>query len=149
MKVVVQRVMKASCTVDGKVVSKIGQGFLLLVGFCVNDKADLLPKIVKKVAGLRIFEDEEHKLNRSINDINGEILSISQFTLYASMKKGNRPSFTDAMPGAEASLLYQAFNKSLAEACHIEVKEGVFGADMKLDFVNDGPCTIILDSLEL
>ncbi len=149
MRVIVQRVLNAKCLVDGQVVSQIGQGFLLLVGFCKSDTTEILPKMVKKVAGLRIFEDENHKLNKSLTDVKGNILSISQFTLYASMKSGNRPSFTEAMPGDKAILLFNEFNSLLHDTLNISIQEGVFGADMKLDFINDGPCTIILDSNEL
>lgn len=148
MRVIVQRVTRASCSVNNEIVSKIDTGFMLLVGFNSNDDKTVIPKMVKKVSGLRIFEDENGKMNRSLHDVNGKILSISQFTLYANCKNGNRPSFTEAMPGNEAILLYNEFNNALREN-NFEVLDGVFGEYMKIDFINDGPCTIILDSNEL
>lgn len=150
MRVVVERVKNAKCMVNNKIVSEIEHGFLLLVGFNKDDTMNNLDKVVKKIAHLRIFEDENHKLNKSLKDVNGQIMSISQFTLYASMKKsGNRPSFSLAMPGKDAILLYNEFNLRLQRELNQEIKQGVFGADMKLSYTNDGPCTIILDSIEL
>ena len=149
MRVIVQRVKNATCHVDGNLTGKCDNGFLLLVGFSVEDNSEILPLLAKKVAGLRIFSDEEGKMNKSLKDIDGTILSISQFTLYASCKHGNRPGFTDAMPGEKAKELYLKFNEMLRTKYGLHVEEGIFGADMKVEFLNDGPVTIILDSKEL
>lgn len=148
MKLVVQRVTEASCTVDGKVTGSIGHGFMVLVGFGLQDDEATARKMAEKLSRLRIFDDEEGKINRSIFDVNGKILSISQFTLYANCCKGNRPSFTDALSGERAIRLYEYFNSCLRDLS-LEVEEGIFGADMKISLVNDGPVTIILDSKEL
>lgn len=145
MRVILQRVKYASVTVDNQLINKIDEGFLLLVGVKVNEKKEDVEKIARKISGLRIFEDENHKLNRALKDVNGEILSISQFTLYADLKKGNRPSFVDAAGREEAIKFYEYFNE-LLKMNGINVKTGVFGADMKLELLNDGPVTIILDS---
>ncbi len=149
MRVVVQRVKDATCTVDGKLTGKCDNGFLLLVGFKCNDTLTEVSLLAKKVANLRIFNDENLKMNKSLKDISGSILSISQFTLYADAKHGNRPSFTNAMPGSNAIELYNKFNDVLRNEYNICVEEGIFGADMKIQFLNDGPVTIILDSEEL
>ena len=145
MRVILQRVKYASVTVDNQLINKIDEGFLLLVGVKVNEKKEDVEKIARKITGLRIFEDENHKLNRALKDVNGEILSISQFTLYADLKKGNRPSFVDAAGREEAIKFYEYFNE-LLKMNGINVKTGVFGADMKIELLNDGPVTIILDS---
>ena len=148
MKLVVQRVTEASCTVDGQITGKIGRGYMVLVGFGLQDDEATARKMAEKLSRLRIFDDEEGKINRSIFDVNGKILSISQFTLYANCCKGNRPSFTDALSGERAIRLYEYFNSCLRDLS-LEVEEGIFGADMKISLVNDGPVTIILDSEEL
>ena len=145
MRVVLQRVKYASVKVDGKLINEIGIGYMLLVGIRNGEQKQDVEKIAKKISGLRIFEDENHKLNRAIKDVNGEILSISQFTLYADLKKGNRPSFVDAANKEEAINLYEYFNNLLA-SYDINVKTGIFGADMKIELLNDGPVTIIIDS---
>ena len=145
MKLVVQRVSEASCTVDNKITGKIGRGFMVLVGLGLGDTEETVEKMAVKLSKLRIFEDGNGKINRSIFDIDGKILSISQSTLYADAKKGNRPSFTDALGGEKAKDLYLYFNECLRKLS-IEVEEGIFGADMKVALVNDGPVTIILDS---
>lgn len=145
MRVILQRVKYASVTVDNQLINKIDEGFLLLVGVKVNEKKEDVEKIARKISGLRIFEDENHKLNIALKDVNGEILSISQFTLYADLKKGNRPSFVDAAGREEAIKFYEYFNE-LLKMNGINVKTGVFGADMKIELLNDGPVTIILDS---
>lgn len=149
MRVIVQRVKNATCKVDGELTGKCDNGFLLLVGFTLNDCEKEIELLAKKVAGLRIFNDQEGKMNKSLNDVGGTILSISQFTLYADSKHGNRPSFTNAMPGEKAKELYDRFNEILINKYKIHTEMGIFGADMKLEFLNDGPVTIILDSKEL
>ena len=145
MKVVLQRVAHASVTVDEKVIGKIQRGFLLLVGVTHDDAMEDMEYLVRKIVQMRIFEDEEGKLNRSIQDIGGEILSVSQFTLYADTKKGNRPSFSKAAPGDVAIDMFEQFN-SLLRDTGIPVETGQFGADMKVELLNDGPVTILLDS---
>ena len=147
MKVVVQRSKSSKVTINNKVNGSIDKGYVLLVGFTHGDTKEIVDKMINKILNLRIFEDENEKMNLSIKDINGSILSISQFTLYADCKKGNRPSFINAMKPDEASTLYDYFNKELSK--HIEVQKGIFGADMKVEIYNDGPVTIILDSDEL
>lgn len=145
MRVVLQRVAHASVTVEEKVIGKIQRGFLLLVGVTHDDAMEDMEYLVRKIVQMRIFEDEEGKLNRSIQDIGGEILSVSQFTLYADTKKGNRPSFSKAAPGDVAMEMFEQFNGLLRET-GIPVETGQFGADMKVELLNDGPVTILLDS---
>lgn len=145
MRVVLQRVAHASVTVEEKVIGKIQRGFLLLVGVTHDDAMEDMEYLVRKIVQMRIFEDEEGKLNRSIQDIGGEILSVSQFTLYADTKKGNRPSFSKAAPGDVAIEMFEQFNGLLRET-GIPVETGQFGADMKVELLNDGPVTILLDS---
>ena len=144
MKVVLQRVKNAKCTVENQVTGKIHFGYLLLVGFKTGDTVAILPKMAKKIANLRVFEDENGKMNQSLGDVQGEILSISQFTLYADLSKGNRPSFTDALKPEVAKDLYLAFGTQL-RSLGIPVAEGLFGAHMDLEFTNDGPVTIIIE----
>lgn len=149
MRVVLQRCSRAEVRIDGQVVGKIDKGFMALVGVTDGDtraEADLL---AKKVAQMRVFEDAEGKMNLSLKDVDGTILSISQFTLYADCKKGNRPSFIRAARPEVAEPLYDYFNHVLSTQYGLQVQTGRFGADMKVDFVNDGPVTIILDSKEL
>ena len=148
MKVVVQRVLNANCKVDNKITGEINTGYLLLVGFGLNDTEQIVFKMANKISKLRIFEDENGKINKSIYDVNGKILSISQFTLYGDCSSGNRPSFTDALKGEDAIRLYKYFNKCLTDLDLI-VEEGLFGEDMKVSLLNDGPVTIILDSDDL
>ena len=145
MRVVLQRVAHASVTVDGEIIGKIQRGFLLLVGVTHDDAMEDMEYLVRKIVQMRIFEDEEGKLNRSIQDIGGEILSVSQFTLYADTKKGNRPSFSKAAPGDVALKMFEQFNGLLRET-GVPVETGQFGADMKVELLNDGPVTILLDS---
>ena len=145
MRVVLQRVAHASVTVEEKVIGKIERGFLLLVGVTHDDAMEDMEYLVRKIVQMRIFEDEEGKLNRSIQDIGGEILSVSQFTLYADTKKGNRPSFSKAAPGDVALEMFEQFNGLLRDT-GIPVETGQFGADMKVELLNDGPVTILLDS---
>ena len=145
MRVVLQRVSHASVTVEEKIIGKIQRGFLLLVGVTHDDAMEDMEYLVRKIVQMRIFEDEEGKLNRSIQDIGGEILSVSQFTLYADTKKGNRPSFSKAAPGDVALKMFEQFNGLLRDT-GIPVETGQFGADMKVELLNDGPVTILLDS---
>lgn len=144
MKLVIQRVKSASVSIDGRVYNAIQQGLLLLVGVGPEDQQEDLDYAVRKVSQMRIFSDEEGKMNRSVKDIQGEILSISQFTLFADTKKGNRPAFTGAAKPDMAEAFYQEFNQELAK--EVSVEAGVFGADMQVELVNDGPVTIILDT---
>lgn len=148
MKAVVQRVLSANLKVDGELISEIGKGLVVFLGIGQGDDEKALEKLGQKIAKLRIFEDEQGKMNLSIKDISGEILLVSQFTLYADCKHGNRPSFITAEKPEEANKLYQDM-KTLFEKEDISVKMGVFGADMKIDALNDGPVTIILNSDEL
>jgi D-tyrosyl-tRNA(Tyr) deacylase len=148
MRFVVQRVSEASCTIDGEVTGKIGKGFAVLIGVSDTDTEAVADKMVKKLLGLRIFEDEAGKTNLSLKDVGGELLLISQFTLYADCRKGNRPSFIHAGAPDHASRLYDY----IIERCKEQVPrvgQGRFGADMKIALVNDGPFTIWLDSDEL
>ncbi len=145
MRVVVQRSLASAVSVAGEVTGKIDKGLVLLVGFHKEDTEEDIQYLVKKVAHLRIFDDEDGIMNRSILDVGGSILSISQFTLYGDTRKGNRPSYVDAMNGEKASPLYQRFNESLRNL-GIPVAEGIFGADMKVSITNDGPITILLES---
>lgn len=147
MKVIVQRVKKASCKVVGEVVGKIDNGFLLFVGFTHTDTKKEVEILANKILKLRIFSDQDGKMNLSIDKVNGSILSISQFTLYASLKGLNRPSFTDALNPTEAKALYDYFNEILEKNIHVE--RGIFGADMQIELINDGPVTIILDDKEI
>jgi len=149
MRVVVQRCSRAEVRIDGQSVGRIDHGFLLLVGITDGDTQVQADLIAKKVAQLRVFEDAEGKMNLALKDINGAILSISQFTLYADCKKGNRPSFIRAARPETAAPLYDYFNQTLRSQYDLLVETGRFGADMKVDFINDGPVTIFLDSDEL
>lgn len=146
MKIIVQRVKEASCTVNGEVVSSIENGYLLLVGLTHTDTIEEVKYIAKKIANLRVFEDDEGKLNKSILDEQFEILSISQFTLYGETKKGNRPSFTNAMKPELANTLYKELTHILKNTYNINTYEGVFGAHMDIKLINDGPVTILLES---
>ena len=143
MRVIVQRVKRSSCTVDGKITGKIDNGFMILVGFTNGDSKTNIMEMVRKIVNLRIMDDENHVMNKSILDTKGSILSISQFTLYADTKKGNRPSYVNAMNGTDAIKLYNLFNQELRK--YVPVSEGIFGADMEISLVNDGPVTIILE----
>ncbi len=147
MKVVVQRVSEASVTIDGQIHGKIDKGFLLLVGIQDSDSEEVVRKMADKIARMRIFVDKNDKMNLSLSQVNGDILSISQFTLYADCKKGNRPSFSLAGKPEHAKKMYLYFNEYL-RSLGIRVEEGIFGADMKVRLLNDGPVTIILDSNE-
>ena len=144
MKVVLQRVKNAKCTVDGKITGQIECGYLLLVGYTHTDTDEINQKMAKKIANLRIFEDENGKMNLDIKKVNGKILSISQFTLYANTNEGNRPSFVNAMNSTLANELYHKFNDHL-RSYDLEVGEGIFGAHMEIELFNDGPVTICLE----
>jgi D-tyrosyl-tRNA(Tyr) deacylase len=148
MRVLVQEVLSASVNIDGKLYSKIGRGFCLFVAFKEGDNIETIKKMAHKVLGLRIFPDETGKTNRSLNDVGGEILSVSQFTLYASVKEGNRPSFIGALKPQLAAPLYAYWNNVLMTSFPT-VKTGVFGADMKVELINDGPFTLWIDSEDL
>ena len=148
MKLVVQRVSHSRVEIAEKIHGSIEKGFLVLVGINVDDKKEIIDKMIDKLIHLRVFEDQEGKMNLSLADIKGSILSISQFTLYADCKKGRRPGFTQAARPDVASPLYDYFNHSLM-AKDIKVETGIFGADMKVTLTNDGPVTIILDSKEI
>lgn len=147
MKFVIQKVTHASVTVDDQVIGKIGKGVLVLIGVAEDDTKEIADKLIKKLLGLRIFEDADGKTNLSLSDVGGSLLLVSQFTLYADCKKGNRPSFTKAGNPALANDLYEY----IIEKCRAEfpVETGSFGADMKVELLNDGPFTIILDSAEI
>lgn len=144
MRILVQRSLNSSVKVDGKLVGSIDKGLVLLVGFTDSDTSSDIDYLIKKVLNLRIFDDENGIMNKSVLDIGGSILSISQFTLYADTKKGNRPSYIKALNGNEAIKLYDEFNNKLSES--IKVEKGIFGADMEVSITNDGPVTILLES---
>lgn len=144
MRILVQRSLESSVSVNNKVVGSIDRGLVLLVGFTHTDTIDNINKLVQKVLNLRIFDDEAGVMNKSILDVGGSILSISQFTLYADTRKGNRPSYINAMPGEKSSVLYNKFNEELSKFIHVET--GIFGADMKVSITNSGPTTILLES---
>ena len=146
MRAVIQRVTKASVTINGIKKSQIGQGFLILLGVCNEDTKEDMEWLVRKVANLRVFDDEDGIMNRSILDIDGEALVVSQFTLFASYKKGNRPSWLGAGSHEHAIPLYEAFCQQLSEAIGKPVGTGEFGADMKVELLNDGPVTICMDT---
>ena len=146
MRVVIQRVQHASVTIEGTLHSKIGKGYLILLGVCEEDTSEDVEWLVKKIANLRVFGDENDVMNRSILEVGGEALVVSQFTLYASYKKGNRPSWFKAGSHEHSIPLYEAFCAQLSEAIGKPVGTGEFGADMKVDLLNDGPVTICMDT---
>ena len=146
MRIVIQRVTHASVTINGEVHSSIGQGYLILLGICEEDTSEDVDWLVHKVVGLRVFDDENHVMNRSIMDVDGEVLVVSQFTLYASYKKGNRPSWLRAGSHEHSIPLYEAFCNKLSDAIGKPVGTGEFGADMKVELLNNGPVTICMDT---
>lgn len=146
MRAVVQRVSKASVTIEGTIKGAIGQGFMILLGVCDDDTMNDVEWLTKKIAALRVFDDENHVMNRSIQDINGEALVVSQFTLYASYKKGNRPSWFRAGSHEHSIPLFQAFCKQLNQQLGKPISTGEFGADMQVELINDGPVTICMDT---
>ena len=149
MRVLLQTVTEAKVDILGKTVGQIGKGYLLLIGFTDSDNKDIVDRMIDKILKLRVFADENRQINLSIYDVNGDILSVSQFTLYANTKGGRRPSFVDAMRPHEAEELYDYFNKELENQFGKGISTGVFGADMLVTSTNDGPFTIMLDSKEL
>ena len=149
MRAVVQRCLRAEVRIDGSIVGTIGRGFMVLVGVTEGDTKKEADLLAKKIAQMRVFEDAEGKMNLGLKDVSGAILSISQFTLYADCKKGNRPSFIKAARPETAEPLYDYFNELLRTRYGLQVETGRFGADMKVDFINDGPVTILLDTTEL
>ena len=146
MRAVIQRVSHASVTIEGKKKSEIGQGFLILIGICNEDTNEDVDWLVRKITALRVFDDEQHVMNRSIIDTGGNCLIISQFTLYASYKKGNRPSWFRAGSHEHSIPLYETFCRQMSEALEKPVGTGEFGADMKVELLNDGPVTICMDT---
>ena len=143
MRVLVQKSLKSKVEVDNKITGKIDSGLVLLVGFTDGDNIDTIKYLVNKVINLRVFDDDNGVMNKSILEVGGSILSISQFTLYGDTSKGNRPSYIKAMKGEESTKLYDLFNEELSKYVHVET--GIFGADMKVSIENDGPCTILLE----
>ena len=148
MKVVIQKSKNSKVTINGKINGEIKHGLVILSSFTTDDNFEIIDKMIDKIINLRIFEDENDKMNLSLLDTKGEILNISQFTLYANCKKGRRPSFIDALNPEEASKLYDYMNESLKKL-NIKTETGIFGANMKVEIYNDGPVTIILDSKEI
>ena len=148
MKFVIQRVLEASVAVDSEVIGQIDKGYMVLIGVGQNDTKEIADKMVKKMVGLRIFEDENGKTNLSLADVNGQMLLISQFTLYANCKKGNRPSFIESGAPDMAEEMYEYIIAKCKENVPV-VEKGSFGADMKVSLINDGPFTIVLDSEQL
>ena len=146
MRAVIQRVSRASVTIEGKIKAEIGQGFLILLGVCDEDSSEDVEWLVKKIANLRVFNDDKGVMNRSILEISGNCLIISQFTLFASYKKGNRPSWFRAGSHEHSIPLYESFCQQLSEAIGKTVGTGEFGADMKVELINDGPVTICMDT---
>lgn len=149
MRILIQRVRRASVTVNGKITGQIGPGLLALVGLGAGDSASKFPKAIDKLTNLRIFQDENGAMNRSVRDIGGGLLLVSQFTLYADARKGRRPSFTNAMPPTEAEALFAEFVEAVRKEFDGPVETGVFGASMAVELLNEGPVTIWLDSEEL
>lgn len=145
MRAVLQRTYDASCSVDGKITGSIKNGLVVLVGFTEGDSSKEIDYMINKIINMRIFDDENGVMNKSLLDINGSILSISQFTLYADPKSGRRPSYAKALKSDQAIILYNEFNNKIKEL-GINIETGIFGADMKISLVNDGPVTILLES---
>ena len=144
MRVVLQRCLEGQVSVSGNVVGRINNGLVLLVGFTEGDSSSVIDYMVDKIINLRIFDDENGVMNRSLLDVGGSILSVSQFTLYADTRKGRRPSYVKALNGDKASLLYDEFNNKIKNN-NIKIEKGIFGADMQVSLINDGPVTIILE----
>ncbi len=149
MRILIQRVKRASVTVDGEVIGSIAGGLLAFVGFCEGDKEEYILPMAQKMAGLRIFEDENEKMNLSLGDVDGELLIISQFTLYADCSHGRRPSFVSALRPDTAEEFYNKFISAAQQLTGKKVQTGSFGADMKVELLNDGPVTVMLDSCDI
>ena len=147
MRVIIQRSLQSNVHVDNKIVGQIDKGLVLLVGFTAGDNVSIIDKMINKIINLRIFDDENGVMNKSLLEVGGSILSISQFTLYADISRGRRPSYIRAMGGSEASKLYEIFNNKLKE--FVSVETGIFGADMQVSINNNGPVTIIIESEDL
>lgn len=148
MRIVIQRVSRASVEVDGETVGKIGKGLLLLVGVAKGDTENEAKILAEKISKMRIFEDENEKMNLSLFDVGGQVLAVSQFTLCADCRRGNRPDYMNAAPPSEANGLYELFVEEMRQK-GLTVEKGIFGADMKVELLNDGPVTIVLDSQDL
>jgi len=146
LKLVIQRVKRSNLKINGVDFSSIGYGMVILIGISKDDNSSKLKKVVSKLSKLRIFNDYNGKMNKNINDINGEILVVSQFTLYADLKKGNRPSFINAAEPVKASKIYHNFIEELQTVINSKVRTGKFGADMKVELINDGPVTLVLEN---
>jgi D-tyrosyl-tRNA(Tyr) deacylase len=146
MKAIIQRVIQASVTINGSIEGSIDQGLLILLGVAPNDTQEDIDWLASKIINMRIFGDEEGKMNKALNEINGELLIVSQFTLFASTKKGNRPSFIGSAPPLLANELYEKFILKCKELSFSKVETGIFGADMKVSLINDGPVTILIDT---
>ena len=146
MRAVIQRVTECSVTIDGNVISRIGKGLLILVGIEDSDREDDIGWLASKIVNMRIFNDENGVMNLSVTDIRGELLIVSQFTLMAQTRKGNRPAYSKASKGDFAKPMHELFCDTIERKCGIRVKKGVFGADMKVELINDGPVTIIIDT---
>lgn len=146
MVVVIQRVTDARVTVDGKTISEIGAGLMILAGIATDDTTDDIERVARKTAALRIFNDADGVMNRSVTDVDGQVLVVSQFTLLASTRKGNRPSYINAAGHEKATALYRQFCSLMSSLTGKEVAQGIFGADMKVSLTNDGPVTIVIDS---
>lgn len=149
MRLVIQRVLEANVKVENEIIGQIGKGYMVLLGACEADTFEIADKMIKKMVNLRIFADENGKTNLSLSDVGGEILLVSQFTLYADCKKGNRPSFIKAGNPAYANEIYEHVIKTIRDMYGIKVETGSFGADMAVSLINDGPFTIVLDSKEI
>lgn len=149
MRLLIQECLRGSVTVDGEVVSRIGRGEVVFVGFTIGDNEKIIDKMIDKLLKLRIFADKEGKTNLPFSEIDGEMLLVSQFTLYADLTGGNRPSFVKALPSKESQPLFEKFLVKMEERLPGRCHKGIFGADMKVELVNDGPFTILLDSKEL
>jgi D-aminoacyl-tRNA deacylase len=149
MRVLIQRVLESSVEVDGQICGHINKGLLLLVGFCSEDDSAVMDKMIRKILQLRIFSDEAGKMNLSVTDVSGSLLLVSQFTLYADCKKGNRPSYIRASPPVQALEQYQNFVQKFRNSCTLQIETGIFAAEMKVQILNDGPVSIWLDSEDL
>lgn len=147
MRIIVQKTTKATVYQDNQIVTKINKGLVLLVGFTITDTKDEIDYLINKIINLRIFEDNNDIMNLSILDVGGEILSLSQFTLYADTKKGNRPSYVKAMKNDQAKIMWDLFNKELATK--VSLQKGIFGADLQIELINDGPTTIMLEKEQI